>query len=105
MKRPRPVLILFAVSAGIAAIVGTAGATDVLPKQLISWLIIADAVLTAVGGVLVQDLVTPLSAPVSSDGVPLVPADSTRATAVDRLVPADSLPAPRQMTPRREVAP
>lgn len=83
MKRPRPVLILFAISAGIAAIIGTAGATEVLPKQVVAWLIILNAVLTAVGGALVQDLVTPLSSPISADGVPLVPADSSRAVPVE----------------------
>lgn len=73
-KRPEPVRILYAVIAALSALLGVAGLTDFLPTQVVFWLGVALAVLTAVAGEIVRNRVTPIADPHARDGAPLVPA-------------------------------
>lgn len=72
-SRPRPVLVLSAVMAGLAAFLGFAGLSDLMPKVVIAYVSLGTAVLGAVGGVLVQGVVTPLTSPRDKSGTRLVP--------------------------------
>lgn len=72
MKR-NPVLIYSAVIAALSAFLGVAGLTDRVPENVVFWLGVALAVLTAAGGVVVRGQVTPLADPTAKDGRPLVP--------------------------------
>lgn len=74
--RPRPVLILAALMAGLSALAGAGHLLDFLPDSVVSTILLVDVVVAAVGGVLVQGAVTPLSAPQNADGVPLVTASA-----------------------------
>jgi hypothetical protein len=73
MSRPRPVVVYAAVMAGLAAVLGFGGLADLIPAVAIAWLTLATAVISAVGGVLVQGVVTPLSDPRDAEGRRLLP--------------------------------
>lgn len=73
MSRPRPVLIFAAVIAALNALAAIGDLTDVLPSSAVKWIAIGSAVVTAVGGVIVQGQVTPLSSPRDKVGTRLVP--------------------------------
>ena len=68
-----PVRILYAVTAGLSALLGVAGLGEFLPERVIFYLGVALAVLTAVGGEVVRNRVTPLSDPRDAANRPLVP--------------------------------
>ena len=74
-KRPEPVRILWAVIAGLSALLGVAGLTDFVPKDVVFWLGVALAVLTAVAGESVRNRVTPVSDPRNAAGTPLTPGE------------------------------
>jgi hypothetical protein len=74
MSRPRPVIIITAVNAGMAALLGFAGVADLIPKTVLGWLALLYAVWTAVSGVILQGMVTPLSSPMDNRGNHLVAA-------------------------------
>lgn len=77
-SRPRPVLIYAAAMAGLTALTGYAGLDQLIPAQAVAWLALVTVVVGAVGGVLVQGQVTPLSAPQAKDGRQLVPTPPAR---------------------------
>ncbi|MEU8301132.1 hypothetical protein AB0C04_28065 [Micromonospora sp. NPDC048909] len=77
-SRPRPVLIYATVMAGLTALTGYAGLDQLIPAQAVSWLALVTVIVGAVGGVLVQSQVTPLSAPQMKDGRQLVPTPLAR---------------------------
>jgi hypothetical protein len=58
----------------MAALLGFAGVADLVPKTVLGWLALVFAVWTAVTGVVVQGMVTPLSSPHDEYGNLLVPA-------------------------------
>jgi hypothetical protein len=62
-SRPRPVLIYAAVMAGLTALTGYAGLDQLVPAAAVSWLALLTVVAGAIGGVLVQGQVTPVSDP------------------------------------------
>lgn len=76
MKR-QPVLIYGAVVAALTTFLSVAGLTDRVPENVVFWLGVALAVLTAAGGVIVRGQVTPLVEPTTKDGRPLVPSPPT----------------------------
>lgn len=78
MSRPRPVLIYAAAMAGLTALTGYAGLDQLIPAQAVAWLALVTVVVGAVGGVLVQSQVTPLSDPQAKDGRPLAPTPPAR---------------------------
>lgn len=65
-------MVLTAVGAVLAALIGTAGMSDIIPKQVMAYLILGNAVLAAVLGAVAQSKVTPLSSPRDEDGERLV---------------------------------
>jgi hypothetical protein len=79
--RPRPVLLLAALIAALDAFVGAGALLDFLPKSVVGIVALISVVVGAAGGVLVQGVVTPLSAPQDSRGRELVP-ESTAVAAV-----------------------
>jgi hypothetical protein len=83
--RPRPVVWYTAFVAGVSAFLGFAGLTDLMPKNVIAWVALVAAIVTAVGGSIVQSQVTPLSSPMDNDGNRLepVPASSDKPTRAD----------------------
>lgn len=72
--RPRPVMIVMMINAGMAALLGFAGVADLVPKSVLGWLALGFAVWTAVTGVYLQGMVTPLSSPRDNNGNKLVAA-------------------------------
>lgn len=72
-RRPRPVLLLAALIAGLNAAAGAGVLADVLPARAVGYVLLASIVLTAVGGVLVQGAVTPLADPRNAAGQQLLP--------------------------------
>lgn len=74
-SRPRPVLIVTMALAGLGAVTGFAGLTDLVPAKVVLWLALVNAVAIAMSGVYLQAVVTPLSDPRSADGRRLVPAE------------------------------
>lgn len=70
----RPVVVYSAIVAGLTALLGAAGLSDLLPKSVIAWLNLALVVLVAVGGVLTSSATTSLSDPRDARGRTLVPA-------------------------------
>lgn len=92
-KRPRPVLLYAALMAALAALSAGGYALGILPPAALAWITLASIVASAVGGVLVQGAVTPLSAPQDGRGRPLLPAatilnrvsDAAREGAADAL--------------------
>jgi len=72
--RPRPVLLLVALIAGCDTLATVGKATDVLSGTALAYVTLASALVAVVGGVLVQGVVTPLSAPRDAAGNALVPA-------------------------------
>lgn len=72
MRRPRPVLIITMILAGLAAVTGFAGLADLLPAGVILWLLLVQAVAVAVSGVYLQSVVTPVSDPRDQYGRQLV---------------------------------
>lgn len=71
--KAEPVRILYAVTAALSALLGVAGLGDFLPERVIFWLGVALAVLTAAGGEIVRNRVTPVADPHDAQGRPLVP--------------------------------
>jgi hypothetical protein len=71
--RPRPVLIFAALVAGLNAFTAAGDLLNVLPPKAVTYVALISVVGAAVGGVLVQGVVTPLSAPQDGRGQPLVP--------------------------------
>jgi hypothetical protein len=59
VKKSRPVLVIAALVAIIQALISTAGLTDIIGKDMMSYLTIANVVLTALLGVYTQSKVTP----------------------------------------------
>jgi hypothetical protein len=59
-RKARPVLIIAGVIAVIQAIISTAGITDIINKDVMSYLTLANVALTAVLGVLAQNKVVPV---------------------------------------------
>lgn len=72
-RRPRPVLLLAGLIAGLNAFTAAGDLLDVLPHQAVTYVALISVVVAAGGGVLVQGVVTPLSAPRDSHGRDLVP--------------------------------
>lgn len=72
-RRPRPVLLFAATIAGLNAFTGAGALLDVIPDVAVTYVALVSAVVAAVGGVLVQGIVTPLSAPQDGRGRDLVP--------------------------------
>lgn len=77
MKR-QPVVIYGAVVAALTAFLSVAGLTDRVSDDVVFWLGVALAVITAVGGVVVRGQVTPLADPTAKDGRRLVPTPPAR---------------------------
>lgn len=73
----RPVVIFTAITVGLQTLLGAAGIGDLLDARLLAWLLVANAVLTAVGGVLTSNSTTSLADPRDERGRPLM----TRASA------------------------
>jgi hypothetical protein len=73
-SRPRPVLLLAALIAGCDTLATVGKATGVLSGTALAYVTLASALVAVVGGVLVQGVVTPLSAPQDAAGNALVPA-------------------------------
>jgi hypothetical protein len=71
--RPRPVLLLVALIAGLNAFTAAGDLLDILPARAVTYVALISIVVAAVGGVLVQGVVTPLSAPQDGRGRDLVP--------------------------------
>lgn len=59
MKKSRPVLIVAMILAAIQALISTGGATDVISKDVMVYLTLANVVLTAVLGVYTQSQTVP----------------------------------------------
>jgi hypothetical protein len=78
--RPRPVLLLGALIAGLDAFVGAGALLDFLPKSVVGIVALISVVVGASGAVLVQGTVTPLSAPQDSRGRELVPESTALAS-------------------------
>ena len=72
--RPRPVLIYTAVVVGLQTFLALGGSSERIDEDVLWWLQALLAVGSAVGGALLQGVVTPLSDPMSKDGRPLIPA-------------------------------
>jgi hypothetical protein len=72
-SRPRPVLLLAALIAGINALALAGDAADIVPSNVFRWIVLASIVIAPIGAVLVQGVVTPLSNPRNAAGQPLVP--------------------------------
>jgi hypothetical protein len=72
-SRPRPVLLLAALVAGLNALALAGDAANVIPGEVFKWIVVASIFVTAFGAVLVQGAVTPLSDPRNSAGQPLAP--------------------------------
>jgi hypothetical protein len=72
-SRPRPVLLFAALIAGLNAFTAAGDLLNVLPPKAVTYVALISVVVAAVGGVLVQGVVTPLSSPQNSRGEDLVP--------------------------------
>lgn len=72
-RRPRPVLLLVALIAGLNAFTAAGDLLNILPAVAVTYVALISIVVAAVGGVLVQGAVTPLSAPQDARGQDLVP--------------------------------
>jgi len=93
-SRPRPVVLYGAFTAALGAFLGYAGVTDLLPKNVIGWVALIGAIITAGGAVLVQNTVTPLSDPQDARGVSLTPVDVAEAEKAQAVAEAVALPSP-----------
>lgn len=61
MKKSRPVLIVAGIIAVIQALISTAGFADLVSKDVMGYLTLANVVLTAILGVYTQSQVTPFA--------------------------------------------
>lgn len=77
--RPRPVLLLAALIAGLNAFTAAGDLLNILPPAAVTYVALISIVVTAVGAALVQGAVTPLSAPQDAYGQDLVPASRVSA--------------------------
>lgn len=72
-NRPRPVLILTMIGAGLAAITGFSGLAELIPELAVKWLLLIEGAYIAVTGVYLQRVVTPAADPRDDQGRKLVP--------------------------------
>ena len=70
--RPRPVLLYGMASAAVAAFLGFAGVSDLMPRAIIAWVALAWAGIGAAWSLYAQSEVTPLEDPRDRDGTALV---------------------------------
>lgn len=74
-SRPRPVLIAFAVLAGLDVLTGGSALTDVIGRDTAGLIVLALAAVKVGLAFYVQGQVTPIADPQTADGTPLVPAE------------------------------
>ncbi len=73
--RPRPVIVMTAVLAGLDVLAAGAALGDVIGVTALALFVLVTKAINAGWSVYVQSVVTPLADPHDADGVPLVPAD------------------------------